>query len=127
MSIERLERPDLVDPVADLGEGRWKLWVCTRCLKCERELPHDTRHQIAHLRAGTWPTPGMSRAWPNNCYCGGVLREVEVMASSVAPGGWECPDCGVDMGVPTCAECEALAWGEDSSPETVEVEKGGGS
>lgn len=94
---------ELAPPLADLQKGRWKLWVCTRCLNDERGLPADSRMQIAAMRAGRFPGPGMrADAWPNRCYCGGVLREVEVM---VQPGSWSCPDCGEDLGAP---DCEAL-------------------
>lgn len=101
---ERLQRPELLHPVLDLADARWRIWVCSRCGKQEYELPPSTRQQIAGLRAGTWPTPGMRRVWPGNCNCGGVVREITVM---VKPGSWSCPDCGEDMGVPTCAGCEA--------------------
>lgn len=101
---ERLKRPDVVAPVIDLSEGRWTIWVCSRCGRQEHELPSHTRCQIAGLRAGTWPTPGMYEAWPANCYCGGIVREVEVM---VKPPRWECPGCRVDLGAPECEECGA--------------------
>lgn len=104
---DRLRRPELLHPVLDLGEGRWSIWVCSRCAKQEHELPSDVRHQIAGLRAGTWPTPGMRGVWLGTCWCGGVVREVTVM---VKPGSWSCPDCGEDMGAPTCAGCIELDW-----------------
>lgn len=98
----RLKRPDVEPPVIALDEGRWVIWVCSRCGKPEHELPSSTRHQIAGLRAGTWPTPGMRNVWPGTCFCGGVVREITVM---VKPGSWSCPECGDDMGAPTCAGC----------------------
>lgn len=100
----RLKRPDVEPPVIALDAARWKIWVCSRCAKQEHELPSSTRLQLAGLRAGTWPTPGMRDAWPSTCFCGGVVREVTVM---VKQGAWSCPDCGDDMGAPTCDDCEA--------------------
>jgi hypothetical protein len=104
--LGRLKRAELVPPVADLDPARFRIWVCTRCLNQEHELPASTRHQLEALRAGKWPTPGMRDVWPHNCSCGGVLREIEVM---VKPGHWECPGCRVDLGAPECEDCEAEA------------------
>jgi rubrerythrin len=102
-------------PVADLSEGRWQIWICSRCLKPERDFPADTRQQIEGMRKGTWPTAGMSRnRWPNTCHCGGVVREIEVM---VKPNRWDCPGCGEDLGLPECPICEAAYAMDGQSDE----------
>lgn len=101
---DRLKRPEVEPPVIDLAAGRWRIWVCSRCGIQEDLLPPSTRQQLAGLRAGHWPTSGQRDAWPNSCYCGGVVREITVMVKHT---GATCPGCGEDLGAPMCDDCEA--------------------
>lgn len=79
-STQPEETDHLRPPLADLSKGRWRIRVCSRCLRGPDGLPTS----------------------PGTCYCGGDTREVNVL---VKPGRWACPDCDEDMGVPICRAC----------------------